>query len=61
LRNLSGTPVQLIGNGVVTDKHILQGIESPCQLKASWGQRAGPDLLEKCSLRTRLSGRPAGP
>lgn len=33
MRNLSGTPVQLIGNGVVTDKHILQGIPSPCQLK----------------------------
>ncbi|GAA5880518.1 hypothetical protein JCM3774_000635 [Rhodotorula dairenensis] len=33
LRNLSGTPVQLIGNGIVTDQHILQGIQSPCQLR----------------------------
>ncbi|BGP54586.1 hypothetical protein JCM8202v2_002173 [Rhodotorula sphaerocarpa] len=33
LRNLAGTPVQLIGNGVVADDRILQGIPSPCKLK----------------------------
>lgn len=33
LRNIPGTPVQLIGNGVVTDEHILQGLQGPCKLK----------------------------
>ncbi|GJN87624.1 hypothetical protein Rhopal_000579-T1 [Rhodotorula paludigena] len=33
LRNIPGTPVQLIGNGVVTDEHILQGLQGPCKLR----------------------------
>ncbi|GAA6008526.1 hypothetical protein JCM10207_007143 [Rhodosporidiobolus poonsookiae] len=33
LRNIPGTPVQLIGNGLVTNDHILQGLKNPCQLK----------------------------
>ncbi|BGP06915.1 putative dioxygenase [Rhodotorula toruloides] len=33
LRTIPGTPVQLIGNGLVTDEHVLQGLKSPTQLK----------------------------
>ncbi|GAA5837167.1 hypothetical protein JCM11251_005274 [Rhodosporidiobolus azoricus] len=34
LRNIPSQPaVQLIGNGVVTDPEILQGLQAPCKLK----------------------------
>ncbi|BGP30948.1 hypothetical protein JCM10296v2_002710 [Rhodotorula toruloides] len=33
LRTIPGTPVQLIGNGLVTDGHVLQGLKNPTQLK----------------------------
>ncbi|GAA5982330.1 hypothetical protein JCM11641_002013 [Rhodosporidiobolus odoratus] len=34
LRNIPSQPaVQLIGNGEVTDPHILQGLQSPCKLR----------------------------
>ncbi|GAA5945559.1 hypothetical protein JCM3775_002632 [Rhodotorula graminis] len=34
LRNIPAQPaVQLIGNGLVTDDHVLQGLVNPCKLK----------------------------
>ncbi|BGP38842.1 hypothetical protein JCM10449v2_002780 [Rhodotorula kratochvilovae] len=34
LRNIPSQPaVQLIGNGLVTDDHVLQGLANPCKLK----------------------------
>ena len=33
LRNIPGTPVQLIGNGLISDPAVLQGLPSPTKLK----------------------------
>lgn len=33
LRNIAGTPVQLIGNGLIHDPKVLQGLPSPTQLR----------------------------
>ncbi|GAA5950126.1 hypothetical protein JCM3765_004205 [Sporobolomyces pararoseus] len=33
LRNIAGTPVQLIGNGLIHDPEVLQGLPSPTQLR----------------------------
>ncbi|GAA5931988.1 TauD/TfdA family dioxygenase [Sporobolomyces koalae] len=33
LRNIAGTPVQLIGNGLIDDPEILQGLPNPTQLR----------------------------
>ncbi|TNY24598.1 taurine catabolism dioxygenase [Rhodotorula diobovata] len=33
LRTIPGTEVQLIGNGLVTDEHVLQGLANPCKLR----------------------------
>ncbi|GAA5885227.1 hypothetical protein JCM16303_005964 [Sporobolomyces ruberrimus] len=33
LRNIAGTPVQLIGNGSIDDPAVLQGLPSPTQLR----------------------------
>ncbi|GAA5840722.1 hypothetical protein JCM5353_005744 [Sporobolomyces roseus] len=33
LRNIPGTPVQLIGNGLISDPVVLQGLPSPTKLK----------------------------